>query len=120
MTQKNKSTILITAFFCSLDCPKQPRIGYPFYRFLFSMICGTISRGTDYRRPERKSPSLNGRKSTPTRDHLFKTSANFHDFLPLGLPPYHRHSSKMLMKGIFDPYVLCPFYHQHMGTPLPP
>ena len=21
-------------------------------------------------------------------------------------PPYHRHSSKMLMKGIFDPYVL--------------
>ena len=21
-------------------------------------------------------------------------------------PPYHQHSSKMLMKGIFDPYVL--------------
>ena len=39
------------------------------------------------------------------RDHPFKTSANFHDFWPL--PPYHRHSSKMLMKGIFDPYVHC-------------
>ena len=38
------------------------------------------------------------------RDHPFKTSANFHEFLPL--PPYHRQSSKMLMKGIFDPYVL--------------
>ena len=38
------------------------------------------------------------------RDHPFKTSANFHDFRPL--PPYHRHSSKMLMKVIFDPYVL--------------
>lgn len=52
------------------------------------------------------------------RDHPFKTSANFHDFWPL--PPYHRHSSKMLMKGIFDPYVLWPFDHRHMGTPLPP
>ena len=43
-------------------------------------------------------------------------SANFHDFWPL--PPYH--SSKMLMKGIFDPYVLWPFDHRHMKTPLPP
>ena len=52
------------------------------------------------------------------RDHSFKTSVNFHDFWPL--PPYHQHSSKMLMKGIFDPYVLWPFDHRHMGTPLPP
>ena len=52
------------------------------------------------------------------RDHSFKISANFHDFWPL--PPYHRHSSKMLMKGIFDPYVLWPFDHRYMGTPLPP
>ena len=51
-------------------------------------------------------------------DHPFKTSANFHDFWPL--PPCHRHSSKMLMKGIFDPYVLWPFDHRQMGTPLPP
>ena len=51
-------------------------------------------------------------------DHPFKTTANFHDFWPLR--PYHRHSSKMLMKGIFDPYVLWPFDHRHMGTPLPP
>ena len=36
-------------------------------------------------------------------DHPFKTSANFHDFWPL--PSYHQHSNKMLMKGIFDPYV---------------
>ena len=55
---------------------------------------------------------------TKVWDHPFKTSANFHDFLPLA--PYHRHSSKMLMKGIFDPYVLWPFDHRHMGTPLPP
>ena len=26
----------------------------------------------------------------------------------------------MLMKGIFNPYVLCPFDHRHMGTPFPP
>ena len=52
------------------------------------------------------------------RDHSFKTSANFHDFWPL--PPYHRHFSKMLMKGIFDPYVLWPFDYRPMGTPLPP
>ena len=52
------------------------------------------------------------------RDHSFKTSANFYDFWPL--PPYHRHSSKMLMKGIFDPYVLWPLDHRHRGTPLPP
>ena len=51
-------------------------------------------------------------------DHPFKTSANFHDFWPL--PPYHQHSTKMLMKGIFDPYVLWPFDHRHIGTPLPP
>ena len=44
-------------------------------------------------------------------------SANFRNFWPL--PPYHRHSSRMLMKGIFDPYVLWPIDHQHMGTPLP-
>ena len=30
-------------FLCSPDCPKQPRIEYPFYRFLYPMICGTIS-----------------------------------------------------------------------------
>ena len=30
------------------------------------------------------------------------------------------HSSKMLMNGIFDPYVLWPLDHWHMGTPLPP
>jgi hypothetical protein len=36
------------------------------------------------------------------------------------LPPYHRHSSKMLMKGIFDPYVLWLLDHWHMGIPLPP
>ena len=52
------------------------------------------------------------------RDHPFKKSANFHDFWPL--PPYHRHSSKMLMKGIFDPYVLRLFDHLYMVTPLPP
>ena len=46
------------------------------------------------------------------------TSANFHDFLPL--PPYHWHSSKMLMRRFFYPYVLWPFDHRHMGTPLPP
>ena len=40
--------------------------------------------------------------------------------ITLPLPPYHQHSSKMLMKGIFDPYVLWPFDHRHMGTPLPP
>ena len=26
----------------------------------------------------------------------------------------------MLMKGIFDPYLVWPFDHRHMGTPLPP
>ena len=41
--------------------------------------------------------------ATLNRDHTFKTSANFHNFLPL--PPYHRHSSNILMKGIFYPYV---------------
>jgi hypothetical protein len=46
----------------------------------------------------------NSELRTYIRDHSFKTSANFHDFWPL--PPYHRHSSKkMLIKGIFDPYV---------------
>ena len=35
-------------------------------------------------------------------------------------PPYHWHSSKMLTKGIFDPYVLWPFDHRPIGTPLPP
>ena len=44
-------------------------------------------------------------------------SAIFYNFWPL--PPYHRHSSKMLMKGIFDPYVLWPFDHRHTGTTLP-
>ena len=57
-------------------------------------------------------------KITQPRDHPFKTSANFHNFWPL--PPYHRHSSKMLMKGIFEHYLLWPFDHWHMGTPLPP
>ena len=39
---------------------------------------------------------------TKVWDHPFKTSANFHDFWPL--PPYHRHSSKILMKGFL---ILC-------------
>ena len=52
------------------------------------------------------------------RDHPFKPSANFHDFWPL--PPYLQHFSKMLMKGIFDPYVLWPFDHRHMGIALYP
>ena len=30
-------------FLCSPDCPKQPRIEYPFDRFLYPMICGIIS-----------------------------------------------------------------------------
>ena len=30
-------------FLCSPDCPKQPKIEYPFYRFLYPMICDTIS-----------------------------------------------------------------------------
>ena len=51
------------------------------------------------------------------RDHPFETSANCHDFLPQ--PPYNRHFSKMLMKGIFDPYVLWPFEHWHMRTSSP-
>ena len=51
-------------------------------------------------------------------DQSFKTSANFHDFWPL--TPYHWHSSKMFMKGIFYPYVLWPFDHWPMGTPLAP
>ena len=28
------------------DCPKQPRIEYSFYKFLYPMICGTISGNT--------------------------------------------------------------------------
>ena len=48
------------------------------------------------------------------RDHPLKRSASFHDFWPL--PPYHRHSSKMLMKGIFDPHVLWPFDLLSIGT----
>ena len=51
-------------------------------------------------------------------DHSFKTLAIFHNFWPL--PLYHRHSSKMLMKGILDPYVLWPFDHRPMWIPLPP
>ena len=27
---------------CSPNCPKQPRIQYSFYRFLYPIICGTI------------------------------------------------------------------------------
>ena len=46
-------------------------------------------------------------------EHPFKASANFHNFWPL--PPYHRHSSKMLMKGIFDPYVLWPYKLRTIG-----
>ena len=30
-------------FHCNPDCPKQPRIEYPFYRFLYPKISGTIS-----------------------------------------------------------------------------
>ena len=32
-------------FLCSPDRPKQPRIEYPFYRCLYPMISGTMSRG---------------------------------------------------------------------------
>ena len=52
------------------------------------------------------------------RDHPVKTSAYFHNFWPL--PPYYQHSSTMIMKGIFTPYVLWSFDHWHMGTTLPP
>ena len=42
-----KSTILMAVFkfffLCSPDCPKQPRIEYPFYRFLYPMFFGAIS-----------------------------------------------------------------------------
>ena len=41
-----KSSILMAVwifFLCSPKCPKQSRIEYPFYRFLYPMICGTIS-----------------------------------------------------------------------------
>ena len=40
-----KSIILMAVwifFLSSPECPKQPRIEYPFYRFLYPMICGTI------------------------------------------------------------------------------
>ena len=39
-----KSSILMAVwifFLYSPDCPKQPRIEYPFYRFLYPMIWGT-------------------------------------------------------------------------------
>ena len=52
------------------------------------------------------------------RDHPFKTSANFHDFWPL--PPYHRHFSKMLMKGIFLSLCTVTFWPSaHGDTPHP-
>jgi hypothetical protein len=41
-----KSRIIMAVcifFLCSHDCPKQPIIEYLFYRFLYPMICGTIS-----------------------------------------------------------------------------
>ncbi len=63
-------------------------------------------------------PSTISRNFISFRDHPFKTSANFRDFWPL--PPYHRHFSKMLMKGIFYPYVLWPFAPRPMGKPPPP
>ena len=52
-------------------------------------------------------------KSSMLGDHPFKTSANFHNFWPL--PPYHRHYSKMLMKGFFilmycDLLTISPYY----------
>ena len=33
--------VCIFLFPCSPDCTKQPRIEYPYYRFLYPMICGT-------------------------------------------------------------------------------
>ena len=50
-----------------------------------------------------------------TRDHPFRTSVNFHDFWPLH--PYRQNSSKMLMKGIFYPYVLQPLTVGPWGHP---
>ena len=41
-----KSSLLMAVwifFPCSPNFSKQPRIEYPFYRFLYPMICGTIS-----------------------------------------------------------------------------
>ena len=29
-------------FLCSPDCPKQPRLEYSIYRFLYPMICGGL------------------------------------------------------------------------------
>ena len=52
------------------------------------------------------------------KDHSFKTLANFSNFWPL--PPYHQHSSKILMKGIFDLYVHCTFGLSAHGDTLPP
>ena len=42
----------------------------------------------------------------------FKMSANFHNFWPL--PPYHRHSSKMLMKGIKFSQVCKPLHSKYV------
>ena len=54
---------------------------------------------------------MNSFQRAEKNDFVLK-SAKFHS--------YHWHSRKMLMKGIFDPYVPWPFDHWHMGTPLPP
>ena len=82
--------------------------------------CGVLLRILDCeaRQPSTTRHAFKCLSDPSIRDHPFKTSANFHNVWPL--PPYHRHSSKMLMKGIFYPYVLWPFDHRHMGTPLPP
>ena len=86
-TKKEKVQYLWHFLFCFFLL--QPRIGCPFYRFLFQMICGTISGGTDYGRLERKSPSLNSRKSTPTPKlpkHIFLPHwPKFSDFFDLCL-----------------------------------
>ena len=71
------------------------------HMFYQSILAEMKLNSNNYIRVARLVPSV-----IENRDHPFKTSANFHDFWPL--PPYHRNSSKMLMKGIFGPYVLWP------------
>ena len=82
----------------------------------YLFVCAKLVITIKYR--SLRSKCFKESKITYLGDRPFKTLANFHNFWPL--PPYHRHSSKMLMKGIFDPYVLWPFDHWHLGTPLPP
>ena len=43
LTAKVGYAVWIFFSLCSPDCPKQQRIEYPLYRFLYPMICGTIS-----------------------------------------------------------------------------